>query len=64
MSGKLNWLDRTMLAVTFAEAGCPELTGGSGPTGKVDGKSGNLDGRGGVSAAGTATRREPLPARC
>lgn len=63
MRGKLNWLDRIMLAVTFAEAGCPELTGGSDPTGKVDGKSGNLNGRG-VSAAGPATRTEQLPARC
>ena len=25
MKRNLNWLDRVMLAVTFAEAGCPEL---------------------------------------
>lgn len=27
MKRNLHWLDQVMLAVTFAEAGCPELAG-------------------------------------
>lgn len=39
MKGNLNWLDRVMLAVTFAEAGCPELAGDYTGYGKGDRKS-------------------------
>lgn len=39
MKRNLNWLDRVMLAVTFAEAGCPELASEYSKTGKPAGKN-------------------------
>lgn len=39
MKRNLNWLDKVMLAVTFAEAGCPELAGDYAGSGKGGDKS-------------------------
>jgi len=52
MKRNLNWLDRVMLVVTFAEAGCPELAGDYATVGKAAGKSRNCHG-----ADGCATSR-------
>ncbi len=46
MKRNLNWLDRVMLSVTFAEAGCPELAGEYLGPGKGGDKSCTCQGTG------------------
>lgn len=62
MKRSLSWLDRLMLAVTFAEAGCPELAGDYASAGQVAGKRrgrqgadtcATVGGVGAISHAGT-----------
>lgn len=61
MKRNLNWLDRVMLAVTFAEAGCPELAGEYTGSGKGDGKSRTCHGSE-KCTSGRAARVAPLVA--
>lgn len=61
MKRNLNWLDRVMLAVTFAEAGCPELAGDYAGPGKGDSKRRTCQGPKSC-ATGPAARVAPLAA--